>query len=203
MNAVRRTVGVLAVLLVVAIAAPAGATGPGSLPQTRTEPSFGAPFHAQMSKLFRAIKDDSRPIGATVFFPEAAYVSMKTGEIASPSSDYVDRLIGLYDLDLTAYHQRLFRGATSTLVRVEANASFAQWIAPGVCENKIGYWHVPGIRLVLRRGGRLVSVAVFSLISWRGLWYVVHLGPNPRPLNIGTVDDYESGAGTPGPAGGC
>jgi hypothetical protein len=200
---VRRLAGLLCVVVVIAIAAPVGASGPGSLPQTRTEPTFGAPFHAQMKQLFRAIKNDSAPIGATVFFPEAAYVSMKTGAIPDPAGDYVERLIGLYDLDLTAYHEKLFGGATTTFVRVDANAHFAQWIAPGVCENKIGYWHVPGVRLVLRRGDHLVSVAVFSLISWRGLWYVVHLGPNPRPEDIGTVDDFEIGAGTPGPAGGC
>jgi hypothetical protein len=189
--------------VVVGIAAPAGASGPGSLPQTRTEPTFGAPFHAQMKQLFRAIKNDSPRIGATVFFPEAAYVSMKTDEIPDPTNDYVERLIALYNVDLSAYHEKLFGDATTTLVKVEANAHFAQWIAPGVCENRIGYWHVPGVRLVLRRGARLVSVAVFSLISWRGLWYVVHLGPNPRPVNIGTVDNFENGAGIPGPAGGC
>jgi hypothetical protein len=197
--------GVLCVLVVLGAGVPASASGagPGSLPQTRTEPTFGAPFHAQMKQLVRAIKNDSTAIGATVFFPEAAYVSMKTGEIPDPTGDYVDRLIGLYDLDLRAYHDRLYGGAPTTLVRVDANAHYAQWIEPGVCENKIGYWHVPGVRLVFRRGARLVSVAVFSLISWRGLWYVVHLGPNPRPIDVGTVDDYESGAGTPGPSGGC
>ena len=156
-----------------------------------------------MNLLYRAIKNNSVRLGANVFFPESAYVSMKTGEIPDPTGDYVQRLIGLYDLDLAAYHAKLFGGATATLVKVDANARLAQWIAPGVCENKIGYWHVPGVRLVLRHGGRVVSVAVFSLISWRGLWYVVHLGPNPRPVNIGTVDDFENGAGVPGPAGGC
>ena len=157
-----------------------------------------------MKQLFRAIKNSSARVGATVFFPEAAYVAMKTGEIPDPKSDYVDRLIGLYDLDLAAYHAGTSSPAReSTLVKVNANARFTQWIEPGECENKIGYWHVPGVRLVVRHGSRLVSVAIFSLISWRGLWYVVHLGPNPRPVDVGTVDDLENGAGTPGPPGGC
>jgi hypothetical protein len=56
---------------------------------------------------------------------------------------------------------------------------------------------------VMHRAGTVVSVAVASLISWRGVWYVVHLGPNPRPLNVGTVDDFRRGPGTPGPGGGC
>ena len=41
------------------------------------------------------------------------------------------------------------------------------------------------------------------MISWRGEWYVVHLGPNPRPTNTGTVDMPALGPGTPGSAGGC
>jgi hypothetical protein len=203
MTRTRRLAGVLTLFVVVGVAAPAGASGPGSLPQTRTEPSFGAPFQKQMKQLFRAIKNDSIAIGETVFFPATAYVSMKTGEIPDPRSDYVDRLLRFYDLDLNAYGGILSGGTGPILVKVDANARDAQWIAPGVCENKIGYWHVPGVRLVVRRNGQLVSVGVFSLISWRGLWYVVHLGPNPRPQDVGAVDDFEVGAGTPGPPGGC
>jgi hypothetical protein len=47
------------------------------------------------------------------------------------------------------------------------------------------------------------SFGVASLISWRGLWYVVHLGPNPRPSDVGTVDQPAIGPGSPGPGGGC
>jgi hypothetical protein len=189
--------------MVAAVAAPAGASSPGSLPQTRTEPSFGAPFQQEMKQLFRAMKYDSIAVGEKVFFPEAAYVSMKTGEIPDPTSDYADRLLRFYDLDLNSYGGLLFGGYASTLVRVDANAHLAQWIEPGVCENKIGYWHVPGVRLVVRKDGHIVSAGVFSLISWRGLWYVIHLGPNPRSQPYGAVDDFENGPGTPGPPGGC
>ena len=182
---------------------PAGATPPGSLAQTRVEPSFGAPLNGQMRVLFRAVALDSPTLGATVFFPRAAYLQMKSGAIASPSSDYSSRLVAFFDLDLAAYHHRLFTGARSTLLRVSANRAQAAWIPPGACENRIGYWYAPRIRLVLRRAGRVVSVAVASLISWRGVWYVVHLGPNPRPTNVGTVDDFRLGPGTPGPGGGC
>ncbi len=125
---------------------------------------------------------------------------MKTGTIPNPSNDYAQRLIAFFDLDLAAYHQRLF---AETLLRVESNPTQASWIAPGVCENRTGYWYAPRIRLVFRRAGQISSVAVASLISWRGVWYVVHLGPNPRPVNIGTIDDFERGPGNPGPAGGC
>ena len=183
--------------------APVGATSPGSLPQTRVEPSFAAPLTGQMRILLRAIALDSPTLGATIFFPQSAYLRMKTGVIADPSSDYAGRLVALFALDLAAYHRQLFIGAPPTLLRVTANPAQAAWIAPGACENRIGYWYAPRVRLVLRRAGQVVSVAVASLISWRGVWYVVHLGPNPRPANVGTVDDFRLGAGTPGPGGGC
>ena len=128
---------------------------------------------------------------------------MKKGLLASPSGDFTDRLIGFYDLDLAAYHRLVFTGGSPTLVRVEADVHDAAWIPPRDCENLIGYWHLPGVRLVYRHVGRVYSVAVDSLISWRGVWYVVHLGPNPRPSDVGTVDGFADGPGVPGPAGGC
>ena len=203
MSRLRPLVAVATLIASTVLASSASATPPGNLPQTNVEPSFGAPLHHQMSTLVRAIMHDSTRLGAGVFFPEAAYVAMKTGAIPYPSNDYEHRLVSFFNLDLATYRQRLFVGARTTLLRVDANAAFAQWIAPGECENKIGYWHVPGVRLVFRRNGAIVSVAVDSLISWRGVWYVVHLGPNPRPVDVGTVDDFAAGPGTPGPAGGC
>jgi len=74
------------------------------------------------------------------------------------------------------------------------------WITPGYCANRAGYWHAPGSRLVYRQGGRLRSFGVFSLISWRGEWYVVHLAVWDQP---GTVDDPSAGVGAFGPPGGC
>jgi len=177
---------------------------PGRLPQTRVEPSFGAPLTAQLQTVWGAIVADSPAAGRSAFFPESAYVKMKTGRIADPVSDYKWRLVAFYDLDVAAYHAHLgAQAATAKLVAVRSNPALAAWIPAGACENSIGYWHLPGTRLVYTEGGRTYSVRVASLISWRGVWYVVHLGPNPRPVNAGTVDDPQVGPGTPGPAGGC
>jgi hypothetical protein len=201
--------GALAVTLVAALAlsSVSGATtttiDPGRLPQTTGEPSMGAALTHQMTLLWRAIIHDNAAAARRVFFPESAYVRMKTGLIPSPAGDYTRRLIGLYLLDLKAYQLLITDGGGSTLVRVSLHRADAAWIAPGHCENLIGYWHLPGVRLVYRHGTGIYSVAVFSLISWRGVWYVVHLGPNPRPTNVGTVDGYAVGPGHPGPAGGC
>lgn len=128
---------------------------------------------------------------------------MKTGILANPSSDYLFRLVAFYSLDVTAYHDHLGPGAaTASFVTIHAAAHSAQWIAAGTCENKFGYWHLANARLVYNDAG-VKSVAIASLISWRGEWYVIHLGPNPRPSNVGTVALPANGPGTPGPAGGC
>lgn len=176
---------------------------PGELPQTRTRPLFASLFQRDMAVLARSIATDNAVEAQRVFFLERPYLSMKVGEIANPALDYRDRLVALYRLDLNAYHQALFAHARTSYLYARANAALATWIIPGACENRIGYWHEPGVRLVFRRNGVVVSVAVDSLISWRGVWYVVHLGPNPRPRNVGTVDAWAKGPGTPGPGGGC
>jgi hypothetical protein len=179
-------------------------TDPGLLPQTSVQPPIDASLQTTMAPLWSAIVVGTPTASLPGFFPENAYLQMKTGELPDPASDYTERLVAFYSLDIPAYHQALGTGAsTARLLDVEANAAEAAWIAPGSCENKIGYWHLPGVRLVYEEGGTTRSFAVASLISWRGVWYVVHLGPNPRPSNVGTVDQPATGTGTPGPAGGC
>lgn len=172
-------------------------------PSQRVEPSLGVPLTHRMSTLFRAITTDSTTIAAPLFFPESAYVSMKTGRIPAPASDYQERLVAFYRLDLARYHQVIVAQGAATFIGVNVAGTRAQWISAGDCENSIGYWHVPGVRLVYRVAGAVRSVAVDSLISWRGVWYVVHLGPNPRRRNVGTLDAPSLGRGRAGPPGGC
>ena len=194
------------VLVSIIAPAPAGATtnsDPGRLPQTTGEPAFDGALNSQMTTLWRAIVRDDNALGRSVFFPRSAYLKMKTGLLPDPRNDYATRLIGFFDLDLIAYDRAVQAHGVPSLVHVSFNRAYATWIAPGHCENRIGYWHLPGVRLVFRSGVRLWSVAVDSLISWRGVWYVVHLGPNPRPTSAGTVLGFQAGAGTPGPPGGC
>lgn len=179
-------------------------TDPGLLPQTSVEPPIDASLQTALAPLWSAIVTGSPPVAQPVFFPQTAYLQMKMGQIPDPASDYSGRLLAFYDLDIAAYHQALGTGAaTAKLLGVDAAATDAAYVPAGTCENGIGYWHLPGVRFVYEEGGNEQSFAVASLISWRGVWYVVHLGPNPRPTNVGTVDQPADGAGTPGPAGGC
>ena len=161
-------------------------------------------LQTMLAPLWTAIVSGSVDPALTVFFPQNAYLQMKTGVLADPVSDYADRLIAFYRLDIAAYHETLGPAASTVkLLAVNASASDAAYIAPGACENRIGYWHLPGARFVYQIGGSVQSFGVASLISWRGVWYVVHLGPNPRSQNIGTVDQPAVGPGVVGPPGGC
>ncbi|GAA1961938.1 hypothetical protein GCM10009838_18340 [Catenulispora subtropica] len=160
---------------------------PGKLPQTKTLPTSTDPqFLAGVNALWQGIVDDNPQEALPFFFPESAYQQVKA--IANPSSDYQNRLIGFYNLDIHAAHRLLGSGAKDAkLVGVTVPAGQAQWILPGGEQNKLSYYRVYGARLTYTQGGKTKSFGLFSLISWRGEWYVVHLGPNPRPKPVGTV----------------
>ncbi len=105
-------------------------------------------------------------------------------------------------VDVKAAHALLGRDARSArLLRVVVPPG-AAWIVPGACYNSIGYWHVGQSRVVYREHGQVRSFGIASLISWRGVWYVVHFGGVTRPV-VGMVDDPAAGPGVAGPSYGC
>lgn len=176
------------------------APGAGELPQTSAFPRTNdAAFRHAMSDLWLAVTTGKASFARPAFFPLAAYQKLKA--IAYPTGDWHDRLWADFALDVGAAHQVAGRGAR--LARVIVPTQYALWIPPGVCANSIGYWHVPGARVVYRQDGQERSIGIASLISWRGVWYVVHFGAVLRGAQTGIVDDPENGPGTPGPAGGC
>jgi len=128
---------------------------------------------------------------------------MKTGKIADPASDWTTRLDAFYKLDIGAYHAALGHPKTLTLVGFQSTINDINFVLSDTCENEFSYWHLPGVRVVYKVNGQVRSFGIDSLIANNGIWYVVHLGPNPRAKNIGTVDGEALGPGTPGPAGGC
>jgi hypothetical protein len=193
--------GVAAVALAIPVQAAVErrVTDPGKLPQTTALPSSNNPrFRARLTALWRGIVDDSPGRAQTAFFPRSAYLQVK--QIRDAAADYRDRLLANYRADIHAAHAFLGPGARSArLLAVRVPKEWA-WIPPGYCYNRVGYWHAPGSRLVYREGGRVRSFGIFSLISWRGEWYVVHLAAYDRP---GAVDDPSAGPGSYGPPGGC
>jgi hypothetical protein len=177
---------------------------PAGLGQTQVLPSAGTQvFSDEMTDLWTAIVTGNTSVAIQSFFPLSAYQQVKA--ISDATADWHTRLVGDYVLDIQAAHALLGGNAPNAhLVRVIVpSPQYAAWIVPGVCYNKVGYWHVPGSRLVYRLNGRLRSIGIASLISWRGQWYVVHLGAVVRNTTAGIVDDPSLGRGTPGPPGGC
>ena len=176
------------------------APGAGALPQTRAFPSTdSAAFRDAMQDVWLAVTTGNARLALPAFFPRAAYQKLKA--IYDPAADWDDRLWYDFTLDVRAAHQAVAPDAH--LVRVLMAGYDAAWVYPGVCDNSIGYWHVSGARMVYRQHGQERSIGIASLISWRGVWYVVHLGAVLRSAVTGIVDDPEPGPGVPGPAGGC
>lgn len=155
-----------------------------------------------MTDLWMAVRTGKPRYGRPAFFPLAAYTQVKA--IPAPAADWHNRLFGEFRLDVAAAHALLGKNAKSArLVRIIVPAAEASWITPGSCDNSIGYWHVAGPRVVYRAGGRIRSFGIASLISWRGVWYVVHLGAVLRNSAAGVVDQPAAGTGVSGPPGGC
>jgi hypothetical protein len=155
-----------------------------------------------MASLWAGIAHDSLSQALPAFFPKAAYVQLKA--IASAGSDWTNRLVHDYGLDISAAHALLGRDALSAqLLKVNVPSRYGHWIEPGVCYNSIGYYEMPNVRMIYRENGHVRSFGIASMISWRGVWYVVHLGAILRSTDSGTVDEPASGPGSPTYSGTC
>lgn len=166
---------------------PTPTTDPGLLPQTHALPSPDDPmFQAGVQDLWQAIVTDDPTTALPFFVPETAYLQVKA--IADPSADYRNRLVDWYRVDIAAAHALLgVQASSAAFVRVTVPTAQAVWIVPGVEFNKGSYYRVYGTRLYYQVGGTTKSIGIYSLISWRGEWYVVHLGPSTRSTNRGIV----------------
>lgn len=167
---------------------------PGTLPQTETLPSAHTrTFSGEMAALWRGVRTNSVRAAMPAFFPEAAYAQLK--QIGDPQGDWRGRLVADFALDLGAAHQLLAHPAGARLVGTQVPASYAHWVPPGVCDNVDGYYEVPNARVVYRDAAGIHSFGIASMISWRGVWYVVHLGAVLRTSDVGVVDDASTGSG--------
>ena len=159
-------------------------------------------FRAEMKALWTGIRTGKVSAALPAFFPLGAYKQVKA--IADPAADYQARLIGEYNLDIASAHALLGSDAhAARLVGVQVPADYAHWVDPGACYNGIGYYEVPNSRVVYREAGQLQSFGIASMISWRGVWYVVHLGAVVRDTGGGVVDDPSAGVGESLDSGTC
>ena len=175
---------------------PTSTTDVGSLNQTGAFPTSTSPqFQTEMAAFWQGVVSGSPLAARPAFFPEGAYVQLKT--IADPASDYTGRLLADFAADLDAAHALLGPDAgTATLVGVNVPEQYGHWIPPGVCDNSVGYYEVANSRVVYQENDQVRSFGIASLISWRGEWYVVHLGAILRSTSQGTVEDPEIGPGS-------
>jgi hypothetical protein len=172
----------------------------GLLPQTDVLPPADSPaFTARMQAFWSAVTSGTVAEGDPAFFPESAYEQVKS--IYDAGGDWTDRLLASYHVDITAAHGLLGPDAASAqLIGVRVNETAAHWVPPGDCYNKVGYFEVPNSRVVYQVDGQVRSFGIASMISWRGEWYIVHLG---SVLGNATVDDPELGPGSPAPLYTC
>ena len=149
---------------------------PGALPQTDETPTAsGATFTAGVEGLWEAIRQDEPELGLPFFFPASAYLQVKA--IGDPASDYQNRLIANFEEDVHALHAQLgANAADATFVGITVPDDQAVLVQPGEESNKLSYWRVYGTTMQYEVDGQTGSFPVTSLISWRGQWYVVHLG---------------------------
>jgi hypothetical protein len=176
---------------------------PGSLPQTDQRPSAATrTFHAEMQALWNGIRTGSLTSAMPAFFPEGSYRQLKT--IYNASGDYTGRLTGDYRLDIEAAHSLLGAHAKDArLLEVRVPGDYAHWVDPGVCDNRVGYYEVAHSRIVYLEDGQVRSFGIASMISWRGVWYVVHFGAVVRDVPVGVVDDPSAGGGVPAASSTC
>ena len=175
----------------------------GHLPQTKTVPSStSARFHSQMDALWEAVVKNNAALGRPAFFPRSAYEQLKA--IPNAGADWENRLFAEFALDVTAAHELIAADpAGAKLVEVHVVDSYAHWIEPGACENSIGYYEMPNARVVYDYQGGEHSFGIASMISWRGVWYVVHFGAILRETSAGAVDEAATGSGVSAYSGTC
>ncbi|HEX8976624.1 MAG TPA: hypothetical protein VF781_08930 [Solirubrobacteraceae bacterium] len=179
------------------------APDPGLKPQTDQLPSSQTrAFRGEMRALWTAVLTDHAAAGVPAFFPVTAYTQLKS--IGDAAADWRYRLLADYELDIAAAHALLGTPPAGTeLVGVTVPEAYAHWVTPGVCENQVGYYEVPNARMVYREGGVVRSFGIASMISWRGRWYVIHLGYVGRLSVGGRVDAPSVGPGSSAPLYTC
>ena len=148
---------------------------PGTLPQTDEKPSgTGAEFDARMKTLANAIINNTPNSAISTFFPVSAYKQTKKN--TDPAADWKNRLIANFKVDVADANKRLGANAKNAVFTGVTVPNTAVWVKPGEEYNLGPYWRVFKTQMNFTVDGKNVQIPIESMISWRGQWYVVHLG---------------------------
>jgi hypothetical protein len=145
-------------------------------------------FQARMRLLFLAIVKDNPDLALPAYFPLVAYEQLKS--VANPERDYRNRLLAAFARDIHEAHVKLGANADAAeFVAIEVPDTEADFMNPGSEGNKLGYFRVLHSRLTYRDAvSSAHSMAIASLISWRGEWYVLHLSGAERAGTSGLAE---------------
>jgi hypothetical protein len=148
---------------------------PGTLPQTDAKPTAtGESFDVRMKALADAIVADDPSIGLPAFFPVEAYKQTKKN--TDPAGDWKNRLIANFKVDVADANRKLGPNAKNAVFKGVDVPDTAVWVKPGEEYNVGPYWRVYKAQMNFLVDGKAVQIPIEAMISWRGQWYVVHLG---------------------------
>ncbi len=148
---------------------------PGTLPQTDEKPTgTGAEFDSRMKVLANAIITNTPDTAVSAFFPVSAYKQTKKN--TDPAADWKNRLIANFKVDVADANKKLGANAKNAVFTSATVPSTAIWVKPGEEYNIGPYWRVFKAQMNFTVDAKNVQVPIESMISWRGQWYVVHLG---------------------------
>jgi hypothetical protein len=144
------------------------------------QPVIDANFTSRLANYWTHVLAGQAGPADDFFFPRTAYLQVK--QLPNAGGDFDTRLYHDYRNDVIADHELVTSGGPGAKVlSVDVPQASVRWVPPGVEVNRIGYWQVSYARVNYEVGGQQRSYAIDSMISWRGQWYVVHLGPDWRP----------------------
>jgi len=123
--------------------------------------------------LFDAVVSGHPELALDFFFPREPFIPLK--DVADPGR-YHDELVRTYRRDIASLHGSRRSWENATFEKFELGTK-PTWVAPGREWNKIGYFRTLDGRLTYTVAGKRRQLAVRTIISWQGRWYVTHLRP--------------------------
>jgi len=136
-------------------------------------PLVSADLEARAAHLLEAIAQNEPGTADDFFFPRAPFIPLK--DVSDPGR-YFDQLLTTYHRDIRSLRAERTEWEGVAFVSFELGTT-PTWVAPGKEYNKIGYFRTFGGKLRYRIGDKVKELAVSTIISWDGRWYVTHLSP--------------------------